>query len=80
MMAEGEMMAKKKEITETSDEGILVAAAKAIGTAAGKVAKLAGATGEAPAPAKSQKVPKLSKKTKGKLPRREKKAARKSSK
>ena len=67
----------KKTIIETPDEGILVTAAKAIGTAAGKVARLAGATGEAPAPAKSQKIPKLSKKTKGKLPRREKKSAAK---
>jgi hypothetical protein len=65
---------------ETPDESILVTAAKAIGTAAGKVAKLAGATGETSEPAKSQKVPKLSKKSKGKLPRREKKALHKSSK
>jgi hypothetical protein len=80
MKVEGEMMPKKKETTETGDEGILVTAAKAIGTAAGKLAKLAGATGETPAPTKSQKIPKLLKKSKGKLPRREKKAARKSSK
>jgi hypothetical protein len=70
-------MPKKKETTETPDESILVTAAKAIGTAAGKVARLAGAS---PDSAKSQKVPKLSKKNKGKLPRREKKAAKKSSK
>ena len=72
-------MPKKKETTETPDESVLVTAAKAIGTAAGKVAKFAGVTGES-APAVSQKVPKLSKKNKGKLPRREKKAAQKSSK
>jgi hypothetical protein len=55
-------MPKKKEISETPD---------------------AGAKPEPPEPAKSelaksQKVPKLSKKDKHKLPRREKKAAQKS--
>ncbi len=79
MMVEGEIMSKKKETTETSSKGILVTAAKAIGTAAGKVAKLVGVEPEPPAPAVSQKVPKLSKKDKHKLPRREKKAAKKSS-
>jgi hypothetical protein len=73
-------MPKKKEPTETPDESILVTAAKAIGTAAGKVAKLAGVEPEPREPAVSQKVPKLSKKDKHKLPRREKKAAQKSSK
>ncbi len=72
-------MPKKKETTEISTEGILVTAAKAIGTVAGKVAKLAGVESEPREPAVSQKVPKLSKKSKGKLPRREKKAAKKSS-
>jgi hypothetical protein len=74
------MMPKKKETAETPDECILVSAAKAIGTAAGKVAKLAGLEPEPREPAVSQKVPRLSKKNKGKLPRREKKAAQKSSK
>jgi hypothetical protein len=73
-------MPNKKESNETPDEGILVTAAKAIGTAAGKLAKLAGVEPEPREPAVSQKVPKLSKKNKGKLPRREKKAAQKSSK
>ena len=72
-------MAKKTAATpatnpETGGESILVTAAKAIGTAAGKVARLAGAAPEAGA-AKSKKVPKLVKKTKAKLPRKEKKAA-----
>jgi len=66
-------MAKKTAVTpETSDESLLVTAAKAIGTAAGKVARLAGA-GQ---PAVSKKIPKLVKKTKSKLPRKEKKAAK----
>ncbi len=73
-------MPKKNESTETPDESILVTAAKAIGTAAGKVAKLAGVEPEPREPAVSQKVPKLSKKNNPKLPRREKKAAQKSSK
>jgi hypothetical protein len=73
-------MPKKKETIETPDESILVTAAKAIGTAAGKVARLAGATGDISAPAKSQKTPKLSKKSNQKLPRRQKKAAQKKSK
>lgn len=70
-------MPKKKPTIETPDESVLVTAAKAIGTAAGKVARLAGASPES---ARSQKIPKLSKKSKGKLPRREKKAAQKTSK
>jgi hypothetical protein len=59
---------------EAGEESILVTAAKAIGTAAGKVARLAGAAPDAGA-AKSKKIPKLVKKTKNKLPRKEKKAA-----
>jgi hypothetical protein len=74
------MMPKKKETTETPDESVLVTVAKAIGTAAGTVAKLAGVEPEPREPAVSQKVPKLSKKSKSKLPRREKKALQKSSK
>lgn len=73
-------MPKKKEAAETTSESALVTAAKAIGTAAGKVAKLAGVEPEPREPAVSQKVPKLSKKNKSKLPRREKKAAQKSAK
>ncbi len=73
-------MPKKKDATEVPEEGMLITAAKAIGTAAGKVAKLAGVEPEPREPAVSQKVPKLSKKSKGKLPRREKKALQKRSK
>ena len=72
-------MPKKNETAETPAESVLVTAAKAIGTAAGKVAKLAGVEPEPREPAVSQKVPKLSKKNKTKMPRREKKAAQKSS-
>jgi hypothetical protein len=60
-------MAKKKQ--EESSEGVLVTAAKTLGTAAGKIASAVGAT----TPTKSVKVPKLAKKNKSRLPRREKK-------
>jgi hypothetical protein len=67
----------KKQATQ--DESILVSAAKTIGTTAGKIAKLAGVEPEPHEPAQSQKVPKLAKKDKHRLPRREKKALQKSS-
>jgi hypothetical protein len=75
-------MPKKEKPDKSSEEGVLVSTAKAIGTAAGKVAKLVGATGapHAGEPAVSQKVPKLSKKDKHRLPRKEKKALQKRSK
>jgi hypothetical protein len=69
-------MAKKKEATEAppeSQEGALVKAAKAVGEAAGKIAAAVGVA----KPVK-QRVPKLEKKNKVGLPRKEKKAARKS--
>ena len=72
-------MPKKQATPETQDENILVHAAKTIGTAAGKIAKLAGVEPELREPAQSQKVPKLAKKEKHRLPRREKKALKKSS-
>ena len=72
-------MPKKQATPETQDESTLVNAAKTIGTAAGKIAKLAGVEPEPRAPAQSQKVPKLAKKDKHRLPRREKKALQKSS-
>ena len=64
------MMPKKKKTAETLDERLLVTAAKAIGKAVAKAAILA----------RVEPVPKLSKKNTGKLPRREKTAAQKSSK
>ena len=86
-------MAKKKDSEEQGQEGVLATAAKVVGKAAGKVAKLTGAGGEAPAadapagdapaaaappePKKSAKVPKLAPKNKSRLPRKEKKAQKK---
>ena len=64
-------MAKKKEAQEPP-EGVLVAAAKSIGAAAGTIAAAVGIT----APRKP-KVPKLVNKNKSRMPRREKKAAKK---
>ena len=64
-------MAKKKD-TQESPDGLLVAAAKTIGSAAGTIATAVGVK----TPAKP-KVPKLVKKNKARLPRRQKKAARK---
>jgi len=66
-------MAKKKEATEPQD-GALVKAAKAVGEAAGTIAAAVGVA----KPAKPR-VPKLEKKNKSGLPRKEKKAAKKSS-
>jgi hypothetical protein len=69
-------MAKKKEAADTSPElqdGALVKAAKAVGEAAGKIAAAVGVA----KPAKVR-VPKLEKKNKSGLPRKEKKAAKKS--
>jgi hypothetical protein len=62
-------MAKKKE---TPEDGVLIAAAKTIGAAAGTIAVAVGMT----APQKP-KVPKLVDKNKSRLPRRQKKAAKK---
>jgi hypothetical protein len=62
-------MAKKKQ----SAEGVLVAAAKTIGAAVGRVVSEVGVHPQT----KSGKVPKLAKKNKARLPRREKKALQK---
>ena len=73
-------MAKKKE-TEEQPEGLLSAAAKAVGKAAGTVAKLAGAGGDEAAPATpKKKVPKLAPKNKKRVPRKVKKAQQKATK
>jgi hypothetical protein len=82
-------MAKKKEAQEEPAEGVLAAAAKKVGKAAGKVAAAVGVTPEAPSEAaappapkpqtKSVKVPKLEKKNKSRLPRKVKKAQQKAS-
>jgi hypothetical protein len=65
-------MPKKQKAPPETDDTLLVSAAKAIGTAAGKIASLAGA-----APTKSTKKGKLPKKNKRRVPRLQKKAQRK---
>jgi hypothetical protein len=61
-------------------DNVLVNTAKAIGAAAGKVVSLVGAApAGTPLPAKSVKKGKLPKKDKPRLPRRQKKAQKKSS-
>ena len=67
-------MPKKPTTPQETEENVLVSAAKAIGSAAGKIASLAGAPPEARSPAKSTKVGKLPKKQGHRLPRRQKKA------
>ncbi len=62
---------------ENKSESTLVKAAKAIGKAAGTVASLAGVQAETAALGASKEKGKLSKKNKHRLPRREKKAQRK---
>jgi hypothetical protein len=79
-------MAKKKTEEQAPEaEGALATVAKAVGKAAGKVAKLAGSA-DAPAaeappapptPPAKVKVPKLAPKNKSRLPRKEKKALQK---
>lgn len=65
-------MPKKQKAPPEADDTLLVSAAKAVGTAAGEIASLAGT-----APAKSAKKGKLPKKNKRRVPRLQKKAQRK---
>jgi len=79
-MAEEQKPRGRKTLIEPEIQGsILAATAKAIGTATGKLASLAGVAEPAPAPSqtKSTKQPKLQKKNKSRLPRRQKKARQK---
>lgn len=69
-------MTNEKE-TKDSSEGALVTAAKTIGTAAGKVAAAVGVTTPAPAKAGKPKAARFVKKNKARLPRKQKKAAKK---
>jgi hypothetical protein len=69
-------MAEEKETQQKSD-GALVAAAKTIGKAAGKIAVAVGAATPTPAKAVKRKSAKLPSKKKNKLPRKQKKAAKK---
>ena len=57
------------------DESVLLTAAQAVGTAAGKIAAFAGVKAEPPT--LKSRIGKLVKKIKTRLPRREKKAAQK---
>ncbi len=66
-------MARKKEDPQ-EEGGILITAAKAIGTAAGKVASMTGAAEAAP---KKAKTGKLQARNKQRLPRKAKKAQKK---
>jgi hypothetical protein len=70
---------RKKVADPATEDSILTTTAKAIGTAAGKIASLAGVTEPAPAPPHtvSTKQPKLQKKNKHRLPRWQKKAQQK---
>jgi hypothetical protein len=68
---------KKPTTPQEPEENALVSAAKAIGTAAGKVASLAGVAPHAEPTPKGKKVGKLLKKDGKRLPRRQKKAAQK---
>jgi hypothetical protein len=71
-------MPKKTDITPNNEEPVLVTVAKAVGSAAGKIASIAGATSEAPAPApRMEKKGKLLPKNTTRLPRKQKKANQK---
>jgi len=69
-------MAEKEKKTKKS---AIVEAAEAIGTAAGKIAALAGVTADATPTPKTVRKLKLAPKNKTRLPRRQKKALTKSS-
>jgi|tagenome__1003787_1003787.scaffolds.fasta_scaffold20069260_2 predicted trehalose synthase len=64
---------KKKK----KDGGVLAAAAEAVGAAVGKVAALVGVGDKPATPPKTVKIPKLAKKNKSRLPRKQKKALQK---
>lgn len=68
-------MPKKKSSEEQPAEGALTSAAKTIGEVAGRIVAAVGGLGEQK---KSSKVPKLAKKNKTHLPRKVKKAQKKS--
>jgi hypothetical protein len=70
------MASAKKKSPDTKDD-ILTEAAKAIGTAAGKIASLTGVAEPAATPRHSHKTAKLQKKNNPHLPRRMKKAQKK---
>jgi hypothetical protein len=70
-------MPKKPSTPKEAGDNVLVGAAKAIGSAAGKIASLAGVPPEAKSTPKKARVGKLPKKEGHRLPRRQKKAQQK---
>jgi hypothetical protein len=69
-------MAEEKK-KKKKDESALVAAAEVVGAAVGKVAALVGVGDKPKTPPKSVKIPKLAKKNKSRMPRKQKKAQQK---
>jgi hypothetical protein len=79
-MADEQKPKGRKKLIELENQGtILATTARPIDAAAGKTTSLAGVAEPAPAPSrtKSTKRPKLQKKNKSRLPRRQKKAQQK---
>jgi hypothetical protein len=77
MADEQKPKASKKSKSPEAKDDLLTTTAKAIGSAAGKIATLAGVAEPAPAPKKSMKPAKLQKKNNPHLPRKLKKAQKK---
>jgi hypothetical protein len=77
MADEPKPKARKKVKEPEPEDNALVAAAKTIGTAAGKIASLGGVEPSPPRSPAKPKPQKLQKKNKSRLPRRQKKALRK---
>jgi hypothetical protein len=71
------MAEKKKAEKKEKDGNALQAVAEAVGAAVGKVAALVG--DKPKTPPKSVKIPKLAKKNKSRVPRKQKKAQQKTS-
>jgi len=79
-MADEQKPKERKKVVKPEDKGSTSATtAKVKGTAAGKIESVAGIAEPAPTPphTKSKKIPKLQKKNKSRLPRRQKKAQQK---
>jgi hypothetical protein len=75
--AKAKEAAPKGSEQKTEEKGLLETAAEAIGSTLGTIAVKTGLAH--PEPKVSQKIPKLAKKNKSRLPRKEKKKARKAS-
>jgi hypothetical protein len=67
----------KTDKKKKKEESALVGAAETIGATVGKIAALVGVGGKPATAPKSIKIPKLAKKGKSRLPRRQKKAQQK---